>query len=144
MARQAEKQLAKTNLAKIALLRNLSIGVNTLFVLVRLVWCYRSTSKKTWFMYIITNIVASMVHSQLAMMGSPKYAADGSLKSAGEDLGQAGLTEYLTDLVYVTWIIYVLVALITDYAWLFYFVVSSTDTTTCKALISQRFPSTPA
>lgn len=144
MARQAEKQLARTNLAKIALLRNLSIGVNTLFVLVRLVWCYRSTSKKTWFMYIITNIVASMVHSQLATMGSPKYAADGSLKSAGEDLGQAGLTEYLTDLVYVTWIIYALVALITDYAWLFYLVVSSTDTTTCKALISQRFPSTPA
>lgn len=125
MARQAEKQLAKNNVAKIALLRNLAIGVNAIFVLVRLVWCFRSTTKKTWFFYIITNIIACMIHTQLSTMGSPKYAADGSLKSSGEDLAQSGLTEYLTDIVYVTWIIYVLVALITDYAWLLYLAASA-------------------
>ncbi|CCG82865.1 Meiotically up-regulated gene 69 protein [Taphrina deformans PYCC 5710] len=112
MARQAEKQLAKSNVAKITLLRNLAIGVNAVFVLIRLIWCYKSTSKKTWFMYVATNIVASLVHSQLVTMGSPRYAADGSLKSSGEDLGQAGLTEYLTDLVYITWIIYILVKVV--------------------------------
>lgn len=124
MARQAEKQLAKNNVAKIAFLRKLALGVNAVFVLIRLVWCFKSTSKKTWFLYILTNIVACTIHSKLASMGSPKFLADGSLRSAGEDLSQAGLTEYLTDIVYMTWIIYVLVALVTDYAWLFYLAVS--------------------
>lgn len=124
MARQAEKQLAKNNVTKIAFLRNSSLGVNAFFVLVRLIWCYRSTTKKTWFLYITTNLVASLIHFQLAAMGSPKFSADGSLKSAGEDLSQAGLTEYLTDIVYMTWIIYVLVAAVTDYAWLLYLAVS--------------------
>lgn len=124
MARQAEKQLAKNNVAKITLLRNVAIGVNATFILIRLLWCYKSTTKKTWFMYIITNIVASMIHRQLSAMGSPKFDADGSLRSSGEDLGQAGLTEYLTDIVYMTWIVYILVALITDYAWLLYLAVS--------------------
>ena len=124
MARQAEKQLAKANVAKIALLRNAAIAVNVIFVLVRLVWCFKSTTKKTWFLYIITNIFACVIHNQLNLMGAPKYNADGSLKSAGEDLAQGGLIEYSTDIVYMTWIIYVLVALITDYAWLLYLAVS--------------------
>lgn len=127
MARQAEKTLAKSNVAKIAVLRKAAVAVNALFIVVRLLLCYRSTTKKTWFMYIITNIVASLIHSNLEKLGSPRYAADGSLKSAGEDLGQSGLTEYLTDIVYITWIIYILVALITDYAWLLYFSVRSSS-----------------
>lgn len=124
MARQAEKQLAKANRAKIIFLRNAAVGVNAVFVLIRLLWCYRSTSKKTWFLYVFTNIFACMIHNQLSLMGSPKYNADGTLKSSGEDLAQSGLTEYLTDIVYMTWIIYVLVALVTDYAWLLYLAVS--------------------
>lgn len=124
MARQAEKQLAKSNVTKIAFLRNAALGVNVIFVLVRLVWCFRSTTKKTWFLYIVTNIVACMIHFQLVSMGTPKFTTDGSLRSAGEDLSQAGLTEYLTDIVYMTWIIYALVACVTDYAWLLYLAVS--------------------
>lgn len=123
MARQAEKSLVKSNAAKIDFLRKAALGINALFILVRLVWCYNSTSRKTWFLYIMTNIVAGMIQVNLEKLGRPRYAADGSLKSAGEDLGQAGVTEYLTDIIYMTWIIYFCVALITDYAWLLFFTV---------------------
>ena len=125
MARQAEKTQAKSNVAKIAFLRKAAVGVNALFIVVRLLLCYKSTTKKTFFLYIITNIAAGLIQYNLERLGSPRYSADGSLRSAGEDLNQAGLTEYLTDIVYLTWIVYVTVALITDYGWLLFLAVSS-------------------
>lgn len=36
-------------------------------------------------------------------MGSPKTTANGTLLSAGDDLSQAGLTQYMMDVVFVTW-----------------------------------------
>lgn len=36
-------------------------------------------------------------------MSSPKYSPTGALTSAGDDLSQPGLTQYMQDLVYVTW-----------------------------------------
>lgn len=120
MARQAEKQLANTNAVKIQNMRKAAIAVNVLFILIRLVWYYGTTSKKTWFMYIVTNIAATLIQLQLENIGMPRFAEDGQLISAGEDLGQKGLTEYLFDIVYMTWIVYTLVAVITDYAWLMY------------------------
>jgi hypothetical protein len=123
MARQAEKQLAKDNTAKIALLRRGAISVNLIFVLVRFIYCRASTTKKTYFLYLLTNAIACTIQLQLEKLGSPTFNSDGSLRSAGGDLGQAGVTEYLTDIVYMTWIVYLLVALITDYAWLLYLAV---------------------
>ena len=36
-------------------------------------------------------------------MGAPRYSPSGALTSAGDDLSQAGLTQYMQDVVYVTW-----------------------------------------
>lgn len=36
-------------------------------------------------------------------MGSPRLSPTGSLVSAGDDLSQAGLTQYMMDIVFVTW-----------------------------------------
>ncbi|ORY81583.1 hypothetical protein BCR37DRAFT_380474 [Protomyces lactucae-debilis] len=120
MARQAEKQLAKDNTAKIALLRRGAVAVNVLFIVIRLIYCRASSTKKTYFLYLLTNLVAGTIQLQLERIGSPTFNSDGSLRSSGGDLGQAGVTEYLTDIVYMTWIVYLLVTFITDYAWLFY------------------------
>ena len=123
MARQAEKQLATANAVKIQNMRKAAVAVNVLFVVVRLVWYYRTTTKKTWFMYVTTNIAATLVQLQLEKIGMPRFTGDGTLVSAGEDLAQQGLTEYLFDIIYMTWIVYTLVAVVTDYAWLLYFAI---------------------
>ena len=40
----------------------------------------------------------------LERLGRPRYnAADGSLRTPGEDMGASGLTEYMWDILYWTW-----------------------------------------
>ncbi|KAJ4304035.1 hypothetical protein N0V88_001640 [Collariella sp. IMI 366227] len=54
----------------------------------------------------------------------PKYdAATQTLKSAGEDLAAPGLTEYMWDVVWVTWAASILVALLGNWAWFLWAVV---------------------
>ena len=36
-------------------------------------------------------------------MGQPRLSATGILESAGDDLSQAGLTQYMQDVIFVTW-----------------------------------------
>lgn len=60
----------------------------------------------------------------LETTGRPKY--DGNtkaLKSSGEDLAAAGLTEYMFDIIWVTWLSLVCVILFGNWGWLLYSVV---------------------
>ncbi|BFZ56499.1 hypothetical protein PYCC9005_003546 [Savitreella phatthalungensis] len=123
MARQAEKQLAKNNATKIAGMRKIAACINLAFILIRLVWQYGSTNKKTFALYFLTNIVAIGVQLQLERIGKPCFAPDGTLLSPGDDLSQAGVTEYLFDFIYLTWIVFALVAAVTDYAWTLYLLI---------------------
>lgn len=56
-------------------------------------------------------------------MGRPKYAENGTPIRAGLDLEAKGLTEYMWDVVYWTWINLALVMIFGDRAWWLYLVV---------------------
>lgn len=75
-------------------------------------------------MFAITFSLAAWLQFQLELVGTPKYDAKGGLVSSGSDLGQAGLTEYMFDVLYLTWGIQLLVACTTTYAWWLYLIVS--------------------
>jgi len=54
-------------------------------------------------LYILTSLPSLFLTLQLYIMGAPRYSPSGALTSAGDDLSQAGLTQYMQDVVYVTW-----------------------------------------
>ncbi|KAI1281313.1 DUF788 domain-containing protein [Xylaria sp. FL0933] len=119
MAQKARKDRAKANAAA---LKNLHIGsliVNTLFVLFNFLFKRRSL-----ILYIILSVPSFVCEFVLESTGRPKYdSSTNSLKTAGEDLSAAGLTEYMFDVVWITWASVVLVAFFGNWGWLLWSVV---------------------
>ena len=74
-------------------------------------------------MYFLTAGLAGWLQFQLESVGRPSFDDRGVLITAGSDLGQSGLTEYMFDILYLTWGIQLLVAFITTYAWWLYLLV---------------------
>ncbi|KAJ8119881.1 hypothetical protein ONZ43_g3264 [Nemania bipapillata] len=119
MAQKARKDQAKANAAA---LRNLHIGtliVNTLFVLFSLLFKRRSL-----LLYVILSIPAFICEFILESTGRPRYdPSTNSLKSAGQDLSASGLTEYMFDVIWVTWASVILVTFFGNWCWLLWSVV---------------------
>ncbi|KAI0166055.1 hypothetical protein GGR57DRAFT_3757 [Xylariaceae sp. FL1272] len=118
MAQKARKDRAKANAAA---LTNLHIGtlvVNTLFVLFNLL-----LKRRSLLLYVLLSIPSFACEFVLESTGRPKYDASNTLKSAGEDLAAPGLTEYMFDVIWVTWTSVILVILFGNWAWLAWAVV---------------------
>ncbi|KAE8454183.1 hypothetical protein EG329_005108 [Mollisiaceae sp. DMI_Dod_QoI] len=119
MAQKAKKDRAKANIAS---LNNLHIGtlaVNVIFLLFNLLFKRRSLVA-----YLILSIPSVVAEYILETTGRPKYDANTkALKSSGEDLAAPGLTEYMFDIIWVTWLSLVCVILFGNWGWLVYSVV---------------------
>ncbi|KAI0453282.1 DUF788-domain-containing protein [Xylaria acuta] len=119
MAQKARKDRAKANTA---ILKNLHIGtliVNTLFVLFNLLFKQRSL-----LLYVLLSIPSFVCEFVLESTGRPKYdPSTNALKTAGEDLSAPGLTEYMFDVIWVTWASVVLVTFFGNWGWLLWSVV---------------------
>lgn len=119
MAQKAKKDRAKSNAAS---LNNLHIGaavVNGLF----LSWYifFRSRSLLT---YILLSIPSFICQFTLEKAGRPSFdPTTGALKSSGEDLAARGLTEYMWDVIWVTWACQVLVMLFGNWFWILWIIV---------------------
>lgn len=119
MAQKAKKDRAKSNAAA---LNNLHIGaaaVNGLF----LAWHFLFRSRSL-LSYVLLSLPSFLCQFALERSGRPKFdPATGALKSSGEDLAASGLTEYMWDVVWVTWACQVLVMLFGNWFWLLWAVV---------------------
>ncbi|KAI1854694.1 hypothetical protein JX265_002332 [Neoarthrinium moseri] len=117
MAQKARKDRAKSNAEA---LKNLHLGtliVNSLFVLLNLLFRRRSL-----LLYVVLSIPAFVCEYILESTGRPKY--DGhTLKTAGEDLSAPGLTEYMWDIVWVTWACVLAVGFFGNWGWFLWAVV---------------------
>ncbi|PSR83780.1 hypothetical protein BD289DRAFT_369539 [Coniella lustricola] len=119
MAQKAKKDRAKSNAAA---LNNLHIGaavVNGLF----LAWhfFFRSRSLLAYFLLSLPSFISQFA---LEKAGRPTFdPATGALKSSGEDLAAKGLTEYMWDVVWVTWGCQILVMLFGNWFWLLWTIV---------------------
>lgn len=76
-------------------------------------------------MYFLSFATAGWLQYQLESVGTPKFDEKGAVLKSGDDLGQSGLTEYMFDVIYLTWGIQLLVAFTTTYAWWLYLLVLS-------------------
>ncbi|KAL6786877.1 hypothetical protein J3E68DRAFT_419502 [Trichoderma sp. SZMC 28012] len=119
MAQKAKKDRAKSNAAS---LNNLHIGslvVHVLFLLSH--FLLRSRSLLVYGLLSVPSFICEFI---LESSGRPKYdAATGALKTSGEDLAAAGLTEYMFDVIWVTWASIISVILFGKWGWLLFAVV---------------------
>jgi hypothetical protein len=118
MAQKAKKDRAKSNTAALANLHTGAAAVNGFFLL----WGYFFKSRSL-LAYIILSIPSFLCQITLEKSGRPKYEPSGALKTAGEDLSAPGLTEYMFDVIWVTWGAAILVALFGNKAWFLWSVV---------------------
>ena len=78
---------------------------------------------RSWLLYFIFCTPQIAIEIYLDMIGRPEYSHDGFLRRPGQDLDARGLTEYMWDVVYWTWINTLLVIIFGNGAWWLYAVV---------------------
>lgn len=119
MAQKAKKEQAKANAAS---LKNLHIGaatVHAVFLAFSLLIRRRSLVA-----YAVLSAPSLACEWVLERSGRPTYDPDTrALRSAGEDLAAPGLTEYMFDVIWVTWASLVAVILFGNWGWLLWTVV---------------------
>jgi hypothetical protein len=119
MAQKAKKDRARANTAALNTLHLGALIVNTLFLVSN--FLFRSRSLLA---YAIISAPSFLCEFVLERSGRPTYDPDTkALRSAGEDLASPGLTEYMFDVVWVTWAAAVAVVLFGNWAWLLWAVV---------------------
>lgn len=117
MAQKARKDRARANEASLKALHIGSAAVNALFI----TWCFilPFTAKRSIAAYIILSIPAVVAQYILESTGRPRYV-DGQMKNSGEDLAAPGLTEYLFDIVWITWTSLISVIFFGNWGWLLF------------------------
>ncbi|CAL5875148.1 uncharacterized protein PFLUO_LOCUS9452 [Penicillium psychrofluorescens] len=119
MAQKAAKTLATRNSARLFQTHLISAVLHTFFLLA--LWFSNRYSLKR---YLILGILPNLaLEAILDYIGRPRYHADGSLRTAGADLGATGLTEYMWDVVYWTWICMCTVLILGNRGWWFTMVI---------------------
>ncbi|KAI0382897.1 DUF788-domain-containing protein [Hypomontagnella monticulosa] len=119
MAQKARKDRAKANAAALTNLHTGTLIVNTLFVLFNFLF-----KRRSMLLYVILSIPSFICEYVLESSGRPKYdPSTKALQNAGEDLSAPGLTEYMFDVIWVTWASVVFVILFGNWGWLLWTVV---------------------
>ncbi|KAL1861024.1 hypothetical protein Plec18167_003693 [Paecilomyces lecythidis] len=120
MAQKAAKSLAARNTSLLLRTHITTLSLHAIFLLLH--WLFnRPRSLLPYFIFTFPTLA---IEFYLERLGRPKYnPADGSLRSAGEDLGASGLTEYMWDVLYWTWGCMGAVCIFGDKAWWLWVVV---------------------
>ena len=119
MAQKAKKDRAKANISTLNTLHIGTLTLNALFILSNLL--FKRRSLLTYILLSLPSVIAQYI---LETSGRPKFdATTKALKSAGEDLAAPGLTEYMFDIIWVTWLCLVAVIVFGNWAWLIWAIV---------------------
>ena len=124
MARKATKSLATRNTSRLNTTHIVSITLNIVFFALHFLFNRPSRLLP----YFLLNGPALAIEFYLDRLGRPKFSSDSSVRSAGEDLDAKGLTEYMWDVLYWTWICVGTVCLFGDRAWWLYLAVPAYST----------------
>ncbi|TVY20466.1 SRP-independent targeting protein 2-like [Lachnellula arida] len=119
MAQKAKKDRAKANISTLNTLHITALTLNAAFILFSIF-----IRRRSFLTYTILSLPSLIAEFILETTGRPKYdATTKALKSAGEDLAAEGLTEYMFDVIWVTWASLVAVVVCGNWGWLVWGVV---------------------
>lgn len=119
MAQKAKKDRAKANIASLNNLHIGSLSVNAVFLLFNFLISRRSLTP-----YLIISLPSFIAEYFLEISGRPKFDPETrALRSAGDDLAAEGLTEYMFDVIWVTWACAVVVIGVGNWGWLLWAIV---------------------
>ncbi|KAK5190070.1 hypothetical protein LTR92_010051 [Exophiala xenobiotica] len=119
MAKKAAKNLTVRNAARLQQTHLITLAINSVFLLLRFTF-RRSLSLKS---YVCFSLPGAIIEFYLDRVARPTYSADGTIRNGGEDLGAEGMTEFMWDVLYWTWINVILVIILGNRAWWLYLVV---------------------
>jgi hypothetical protein len=119
MAQKAKKDRAKANINALNNLHIGSLSLNVLFILFNIL-----IKRRSILTYAILSIPSLVAEYILETAGRPKFdPSTKALKSSGEDLAAPGLTEYMFDIIWVTWFCLISAIIFGNWGWLFWSVV---------------------
>ncbi|POR39379.1 Uncharacterized protein TPAR_00432 [Tolypocladium paradoxum] len=119
MAQKAKKDQARHNTAALNGLHLTALLVNVVFLLAHFLLRPRSLLA-----YGLFSVPAFVCEYVLEVSGRPKYdAATKALRRPGEDMAARGLTEYMFDVIWVTWACAAVVLLVGNWGWLLWAVI---------------------
>ncbi|PHH82360.1 hypothetical protein CDD82_6262 [Ophiocordyceps australis] len=120
MAQKAKKDLAKHNAATLTRLHQTSLALNLLFLLLR----FTRAPSPSLVAYVVLSIPAFACQYALEATGRPRFdPTSGSLVASGQDLAAPGLTEYMFDVIWVTWGCLFAVVFLGNWGWLLWAVI---------------------
>ncbi|OCT46338.1 DUF788 domain protein [Cladophialophora carrionii] len=119
MAQKAAKTLAIRNSARLRQTHLITISLHALF----LALSFTLRRSLSLWLYLLLCLPAILIEVYLDLLARPTYHPSGDLKRPGEDLDAKGLTEFMWDILYWTWINMVVVIIFGNRAWWAYLVV---------------------
>ncbi|KAI5868083.1 DUF788-domain-containing protein [Durotheca rogersii] len=132
MAQKARKDRAKANTSALANLHAGTLIANSLFVLFHFLIGRRSV-----LLYVILSVPAFICEFVLESTGRPRYdPSTKAMRTAGEDLAAPGFTEYMFDVIWVTWASLLSVMLFGNWGWLLWGVIPAYGTFKAYGLLS--------
>lgn len=122
---KAAKQLASRNSSTLNRTHLITLLLHTTFLLLRAILFRRTFTRSSLLLYILLASPGALIEIWFEKIARPTTASGsggagggGGGGRSGEDLDAKGLTEYLWDVLYWTWLCLGLAALVGDYAWL--------------------------
>ena len=112
MAQKAAKTLAARNTSILNRTLLLSLAFHGTFLLLRFLLLRRSLT-----IYALLSAPALIIQFWFERIGRPVHGPNGELRRSGEDLEAKGLTEWMWDVLYWTYLCLIIVAVIGDYGW---------------------------
>jgi hypothetical protein len=119
MAKSAAKALAQRNASRLRSTHTTTLTLHIVFLLASQTLRYNLSLKR----YILFTLPALLIEAYLHILAQPTHAPDGTIRSGGSDLAEKGLTEFMWDVVYWTWINMLIVGVVGNWGWWFYGVV---------------------
>ncbi|KAK3085274.1 hypothetical protein FSP39_000941 [Pinctada imbricata] len=117
------KQIAEENKSTLSFYRNISFGVNALYVVLQYILFWESFTALYIFLFLLALCAHFGCYQFLAYMGKGRYTTDGHLIDPGIDLNmESGMAEHAKDVILFTSIVQGL-SIISNYFWLLLLVI---------------------
>ncbi|EGV63281.1 hypothetical protein CANTEDRAFT_106021 [Yamadazyma tenuis ATCC 10573] len=143
MASSSSKKIAQTNKQKLYELH--SISATVVLLCAAIVWFFKRPSSIKPFLFFQLPLIGCQYVIESSCRPKYKYDSVGDydkLVSSGHDMNQSGLTEYMTDVIYFTWILDItVVALGSNKVWYLLLIIPGYAAFKLSGFIKGFFPS---